>query len=197
MPNGRGRDKCTIKADYPIRVQLITAIWKVKMICNGGGMLLVLGSVLLLTSVLAYSEEQLIAVNVKVTVIAAPSCVTNNGNMLIVDFGSDIVTKKVDGKNYKRPIPFNLYCSGLASNALKFQLQGTRASFGDENILSTNNQNLGIAIEYHTLSIPLNQDLNFNYPYIPALDAVLVKRPGSTLSGGRFTAGITLSVNYQ
>lgn len=190
-------DKSQLPYQGAIWVQLMTDVRVIKIACSGRVKPFLMGIILFITSALAYSEEQLIAVNVKVNVIAAPSCVANNDNVIIVNFGSDIVTKKVDGKKYSRSIPFNLYCSGLASNALTFQLQGNRASFGDENIVSTNNPNLGVAIEYYTLPIPLNQDLKFNYPYIPVLNAVLVKRPGSTLRGGGFTAGITLTVNYQ
>ncbi|CNC53431.1 exported pilin protein [Yersinia intermedia] len=155
--------------------------------------------ILLLTSTLAHSEDSRTTVTVKVTVIAPASCVLNDGNAVNVDFGNDMVTKKVDGSNYKRPIPVNLVCTGVTNNAMKFQLKGTRASFGGTNILATNNPNLGIAIQILGLNVavPLNSNVSFTYPNIVKLQAVPVKKPDSTLSSGKFSAGATLTVDYQ
>ncbi|ELM3741181.1 fimbrial protein [Yersinia ruckeri] len=156
-----------------------------------------LTSALLLSSTLAHSDE--LTIEVKFTVVIPSPCILNDGKIVQVDFGNDVSTKKVDGKNYSRSIPFNLVCVGETNNAMKFRIKGTQASFGGSNTLVTSNTNLGIAIEVERflLAVPLNSDIAFTYPGMIPLQAVLVKRPGSTLRGGKFSAGATLSVDYQ
>ncbi|MGL5425994.1 fimbrial protein [Serratia fonticola] len=159
----------------------------------------VLTGVLLLSSALAHSASTTTTVTVKVTVFAPLPCRLNDGNVVEVDFGNDMLTKNVDGKNYSQPIPFNLVCSGASNNAMKFRIQGTKASFGGTNILMTSNTNLGIAIQIKGfgLTVPINSDVKFTYPKTLPLEAVPVKRPGSTLRSGKFTAGAILTVDYQ
>jgi hypothetical protein len=47
-----------------------------------------------------------------------------------VKFGDDLITRLVDGVNYKKEIQYGLTCTGLNSNALKLTIRGSLASFG-------------------------------------------------------------------
>ncbi|CNE49354.1 fimbrial protein [Yersinia kristensenii] len=153
---------------------------------------LLLGS-MLFTSTQAFA---LTTVTVKVTVLAEPSCVINGGNPIEVTFSDDAITTRVDGHHYMEVIPANVECKGLASNSLKLKVQGTPAYFG-LNILATEQQDLGIALLSDGNPLILNNNIKFSYPYIPVLNAVPVKAPGSTLNPGKFSAAATLTLEYQ
>ncbi|WP_366519502.1 fimbrial protein [Serratia nevei] len=135
-------------------------------------------------------------VTVSVTVLAPPACVINGERPIEVDFGDEVMTTRVDGSNFKRPIDYTLSCSGLSKNALKMQVQGTGAAF-DGTVLKTDKSGLGIAILNGGSRWALNSWTNFTYPNKPTLTAVPVKQSGATLQGGAFNASATLRVDYQ
>lgn len=135
-------------------------------------------------------------VQVKVTVIAPPPCAINGDRVIDVDFGSDVVTSKVDGVNYLRAVDYSLDCQGGSSNAMKLQVQGTPTAF-DSSALQTNVADFGIALRANGQLLVINDWVKFTYPQKPLLQAVPVKRAGATLAGGDFSAGATLMVAYQ
>ncbi|MBB6117915.1 type 1 fimbria pilin [Rahnella inusitata] len=132
-------------------------------------------------------------VTVKVTVVAPP-CIINNNNVITVEFG-DVITTQVDGSNYRFPVNYTLVCKGATTNAMRLQVQGVGASF-DGTVLQTSKADLGIKLIRGSSQLAINSWLNFNYPLKPYLAAIPVKRPGTTLTGGEFTAGATLKVDY-
>ncbi|MGQ8776495.1 fimbrial protein [Serratia sp. NA_112.1] len=134
-------------------------------------------------------------VTVKVTVVAAPPCVINDDRPIEVEFG-DVMTTQVDGVNYKMPINYTLSCTGATANAMKLQIKGNGAAF-DATVLRTNKAGLGIELRRNISKLAVNQWLGFNAPYAPALWAVPVKQRGATLTGGEFSAGATMAVDYQ
>ncbi|CAI1543189.1 TPA: fimbrial protein [Serratia fonticola] len=155
---------------------------------------LCLSCALLLPGTLA---QAVTTVTVRITVVAPP-CVINGGGTLEVDFGNDVLTNRVDGSNYRRPIPYSVQCSGNTTNAMTLQIQGSQAGFG-YNVLQTNKADLGIALFITDANIPLPFDMafQFTYPKLLVLSAAPIKRPGSTLTAGTFSAGATLKVDYQ
>lgn len=134
-------------------------------------------------------------VTVQVTVLVPPPCVINDDRPIEVDFG-EVVTTRVDGVNYRRPVGYTLSCKGAVSNDIKLQIQGTGASF-DNRVLQTRKTGLGIELQQGDKKLPVNRWLNFTYPNVPALWAVPVKQSGATLKGGEFTASAILQVAYQ
>lgn len=134
-------------------------------------------------------------VNVKVTVVAPPPCVINNDRPIEVEFG-DVMTTRVDGKNYRMPVSYSLSCSGVTSNAMKLQVKGSGASF-DGTVLQTNKEGLGIELRHGDSKLAVNSWLNFTYPNQPDLWAVPVKKSNMALTGGEFSAGATMQVAYQ
>lgn len=134
-------------------------------------------------------------VTVKVTVVAPPSCIINDDRPIVVEFG-DVLTTRVDGSNYRLPVNYTLDCKDVLSNAMKLQVQGAGAGF-DGTVLQTNKTGLGIELQQGDAKLPVNSWLNFTYPNKPDLWAVPVKQSGATLTGGEFTAGATMKVDYQ
>ena len=133
---------------------------------------------------------------IRAVIIAPPPCVINSGNTLDVPFGNDLQTSRVDGVNYRRDVPYTVTCSAPHSNALTLALNGTGASF-DSRVLSTRKADLGVKLFVNGADWPLNTAVNFTYPNFPVVQAVPVKRAGSTLTGGAFDATATLVVDYQ
>ncbi|AKG69061.1 Minor fimbrial protein prsF precursor [Serratia fonticola] len=134
-------------------------------------------------------------VTVKVTVVAPPPCVINDDRPIDVEFG-DVMTTRVDGDNYKMPVNYTLSCTGGTTNAMKLQVKGTGAAF-DATVLQTNQTGLGIELRQGDSKLAVNDWLNFTYPNKPELWAVPVKQRGATLTGGEFSAGATMAVDYQ
>ncbi|WP_080695290.1 fimbrial protein [Pantoea ananatis] len=133
-------------------------------------------------------------VTVKVTVVAPPPCVINDDRPVEVEFG-DVMTTRVDGSNYRRPVNYTLSCTGT-SNAMKLQVKGNGAAF-DVTVLQTSKTGLGIKLLQGDSKLAVNSWLNFTYPNKPELWAVPVKQAGATLTGGEFSAGATMAVDYQ
>ena len=133
---------------------------------------------------------------IRAVIIAPPPCVINSGSTLDVPFGNDLLTSRVDGVNYRRGVPYTVTCSAPFSNALTLELRGTGAAF-DSRVLVTRKPDLGVKLFINGAEWPLNTVVNFTYPNVPVVQAVPVKRPGSTLTGGAFDAAATLVVDYQ
>lgn len=134
-------------------------------------------------------------VTVKVTVIAPP-CEINGNNLIEVNFGNDVMTTRVDGNYKKMTVPYSVECKEIPSTAMKIRIDGTGAGF-DSQVLGTNKTDFGIAFLNGGNALPINRWLDFTYPNLPRLEAVPVKRRGVTLSGGAFSAGATMKVEYQ
>ncbi|CAI1968274.1 fimbrial protein [Serratia fonticola] len=153
-----------------------------------------LAALLAALPLLAWAEPSA-TVTVKVTVVAPPPCVINDDRPIDVEFG-DVMTTRVDGDNYKMPVNYTLSCTGGTTNAMKLQVKGTGAAF-DATVLQTNQTGLGIELRQGDSKLAVNDWLNFTYPNKPELWAVPVKQRGATLTGGEFSAGATMAVDYQ
>lgn len=129
---------------------------------------------------------------ISVTVVDKPACTVNNNQTINVDFGDDLFTNRVDGSNYIK----TLDCKNNVRNAMKMKIVGSATAF-DGSALQTNKTDLGVALRAEGRPLLINSWLNFTYPAQPLLQAVPVKRAGSTLTAGGFSAGATLMVDYQ
>lgn len=146
-----------------------------------------------------YIPETLAAtstVNVSVTVIDEPACVVNGNQTIVVNFGNDMFTHKVDGNNYLEGINYTLECKNSRLNTMRMQITGNTGTFKNK-ALQTSQPDLGIELRADGRTLPVNSWLNFTYPDIPKLQAIPVKNAGATLTGGEFSATATLLVDYQ
>ncbi len=136
-------------------------------------------------------------VTVKVTIMAPLPCVLNAKKQIDVDFGDEIMTTRIDGAAYRKKVDYSLKCDGQAKNAMKLQIKGDGAAY-DRTVLRTSRDGLGIAFEQQAgKKWPLNSWANFNYPILIDLYAVPVKKSGTDLKTGEFTASAMLYVDYQ
>lgn len=127
--------------------------------------------------------------------LVVPSCVVNDNKTIDVDFG-DVMTTRVDGKNYRKQVSYTLTCEDGVSKALKLQVGGTAAAF-DGSLLNTSASGLGVRVQNGSSNLPVNSWVKFTWPDKPALWVVPVKKSGVILAGGRFSATATLKVEYQ
>ena len=137
-----------------------------------------------------------INVTISGTVLAPPPCVINGGTTLTVPFGDALQTTRIDGINYQRGVDYKVSCTNPSSNAMTLELKGTGATF-DAKSLATSKADLGVKLYVDGADWPLNTAVKFTYPTLPDVQAVPVKRLGSTLTSGGFTAVATLVVALQ
>lgn len=137
-----------------------------------------------------------IGVSIRGVIVAPPACIVNGGGTLNVPFGSNLITTRIDGVNYRRSVPYTVTCTGGPSNGMSIRLQGVSSGF-DGTVLATNNNDLGIKLFINGAAWPLNNAVSFTYPILPAMEAVPVKRPAATLHAGTFSTSATLVVVLQ
>lgn len=162
---------------------------------------LLAGTVLLLPSgQLAAAEGDTTTITVTGTLLEGPQCVIDGNNSVDVPFGNDLVTRLVDGVNYKTEIEYGLSCTGLTSTALKLTIRGTLASFGS-GLLTTSKSGLGIRLfsgSAGTTTLIPGSYVNFNgTANKPRLWAVPVAQNSATLTAGPFTGTGTMVIDYQ
>jgi len=137
-----------------------------------------------------------LSVGIQGKIIAPPACVINGGGTVEVPFGDDLITTQIDGVQYRTVVRYTVVCTGGGSNAMTLKLTGTGASF-DTQSLATSKTDLGIRLFINGAVWPLNTSVKFTYPQLPAMEAVPVKRPTSTLAAGAFSATATVVVASQ
>lgn len=130
------------------------------------------------------------------TLIEAPPCIVNGGNQIVVDFGNEVMTTRIDGTAYKERIAFTLDCSEAIDTKQKVRITGTTAGF-DTQALAGNQSGFGIALYQGAVRYTPGEWLAFTDPAVPELYAVPVKQDGVTLSGGEFSVLASLVVDYQ
>ena len=134
------------------------------------------------------------------TLIEPPPCQVNGDRAIEVDFGEDVLTTRVDGVNYSKPINYTLDCTGAGTRAIRVQIQGAPASFNGNVLATVERSDLGIALKLAGvgLTMPINSWVKLESTSTKLdLQAVPVKAPGSQLTAGRFTAGATMVFDYQ
>lgn len=134
---------------------------------------------------------------VKVIINAAP-CEINNNQNIDVDFGSDVAVTDVAAGLIEKPISYELNCTSMdTTKSLKMTISGNGADF-DQDVLKTSITSLGVKIKANGNDYPLNTAFNFvSAETKPDLTALLVQQSGARLETGAFTAGATMTVDYQ
>lgn len=145
----------------------------------------------------AMAEDNTAVITVKVTVNATP-CEINNNQVIDVDFGNNVITTDVAGGMVEKPVNYTLDCTNAdQSKTLVMRISGIGADF-DDSVLKTSIPELGVKLKADGTSFPLNTNLALaSSASKPALTALLVQQPGSRLPTGGFTAGATMTVDYQ
>lgn len=130
------------------------------------------------------------------TLIEPPPCTINGGSTIEVDF-KEVGIGKVDGEHYRESVNYTITCS---TDTLPWEMiltvRGTATTF-EPSAVQSSVPDLGIKLLQNGLPLELNKPLLITPSSPPVLEAVPVKRPGSTLAPGGFTASATLLANYQ
>ncbi|SOB49567.1 fimbrial protein [Pseudomonas lundensis] len=130
------------------------------------------------------------------TLVEPPVCTINNGNTLTIDF-KDVGVNKVDGINYRQPVNYTITCAGSTLPwEMILTVKGTATSF-ESSAVQTSVTDLGVQLLQNGQPFTLNTPMVINPASPPALEAVPVKRPGTTLNAGGFSAAATLLAEYQ
>ena len=130
------------------------------------------------------------------TLVEPPLCTINNGNTLTIDF-KEVGVNKVDGVNYRLPMNYTITCAGSTLPwEMILSVKGTATSF-ESSAVQTSVTDLGVQLLQNGQPFKLNTPIVINPASPPALEAVPVKRPGTTLKSGGFNAAATLLAEYQ
>ncbi|MCU6317019.1 fimbrial protein [Klebsiella aerogenes] len=136
--------------------------------------------------------------------VVQPTCSIEgiSGATIEVPFGDQVVTTRIDGKEYdKQPVNYTVKCDGdMSSNSgLQISISGTLASFGS-GLLQTTVTGLGVQFLNGAAALPLNTGtakFDYNSSTRPDIYAVLARDPAVTLAAGAFSATAMMSVDYQ
>lgn len=144
-----------------------------------------------------WADQNTAIITVNVTVNAAP-CEINHNQNIDVDFGDEVAVTDVAAGLVEKDIAYDLDCSNAdTARSLKMQISGAGSDF-DATVLKTSVTDLGVKIKADGNDFPLNSGLALaSRDAKPALKAVLVQKPGARLQTGAFTAGATMTVDYQ
>ncbi|MGG7779870.1 fimbrial protein [Klebsiella aerogenes] len=141
-------------------------------------------------------------VTVKGTVILPTCTIKSSSSVIQVNFGDDVITTRIDGKEYKKQkIEYSIQCDGdMSSNSgLQISISGSPASF-DSSLLKTNVTGLGVRFLNGSNNLSLNSG-SAKFDYIndtpPTIYAVLARDASVTLASGAFSASAMMSVDYQ
>ena len=130
------------------------------------------------------------------TLIEPPPCTINGGSTIEVDF-KEVGISKVDGEHYRQPVNYTITCS---TDTLPWEMiltvRGSATPF-EPSAVQSSVVDLGIQLLQNGKPMELNTPFVIAPSSPPVLEAVPVKRPGSTLAPGGFTASATLLANYQ
>ncbi|WP_213793643.1 fimbrial protein [Klebsiella aerogenes] len=135
-------------------------------------------------------------------IVVQPACTINSGTTIEVPFGDEVLTTRIDGKEYdKQLVDYTVECDGdmSAGGALQLSISGTNASFGS-GLLQTSVTGLGVQFLNGSSALALNTGLakfDFNSGSQPVIYAVLARDPSVTLPAGAFSATAMMSVDYQ
>lgn len=157
-----------------------------------------LGVVLALTAYQgAWAAQNTALITVNVTINTSP-CEINNNQIIDVDFGANVITTDVAKGVVEKEVNYTFDCTSAdQSKTLAMTIKGAGADF-DADILKTTIPELGIRIKADGIDYPLNTKLALaSSTSKPVLKALLVQQPGAHLPTGAFTAGATMTVNYQ
>lgn len=146
---------------------------------------------------MAQAQDNVSIITVRVTVNATP-CQINNNQIIEVNFGENVITTEVAKGIYEQEVDYSLDCTNADQRkTLVMRISGDKATFGN-NVLGTSFDELGVKLKADGQDFPLNTGLLLaSSASKPVLSAQLVQKPDTRLPTGRFTAGATMTVDYQ
>lgn len=131
------------------------------------------------------------------TLLASPPCVVNGGDNVVVDFGDDMMTTRIDGTKYRQKIALTLDCSEAIALEQKIRISGASVGTPGGEVLSTPLGGLGLALYQGEARYTPGKWIAFTAPDVPELYVVPVRLSGAEPAGGAFSVLASLVVDYQ
>lgn len=134
--------------------------------------------------------------------VVPPQCTLNNGQKIDVAF-PEMGISDVDGVNNIQNVNYNLVCQSTGADnwVLGLTLVGEATSFDTSAVQAqvegSASTDLGIKIKLGNKDLTLNKRIEISTSSYPAMTAVPVKNPDSTLPEGAFTATATLVADFE
>lgn len=123
-------------------------------------------------------------------------CTINSGSNIEIDF-DDIGVNKVDGHNYRKLVNYIITCSaGSLPWEMVLTVTGAATAF-ESSAVQTSTADLGIRLLQNGVPFELNSQLPISPATPPVLEVVPVKRSGTSLAPGGFSASATLLAEFQ
>lgn len=151
---------------------------------------------LLLTGIARAAEGDTTNVYIIGTIVEAPDCTVNGNNRIDVDFGDNIITRQINGTNFRQPIEYELNCTGLASDGLTVSVRGNPAAFGS-GLIDAGKSGLAIQLWNGSAKLANGVAVPFTWPGKPALSATLVAEDNTILTAGEFSSVASMVLSYQ
>lgn len=148
----------------------------------------------------ATQKTETVNITVSGIIVSKPGCAISDSQTIEVNFGASIGINKIDGGSYRQSIPYTVTCEDNSDSLqLTLRLTGNAADFDADNatVRTTEQSDLGVKIYQNGKPFVLDESINININSIPTLDALLIKREGTSLSEGEFNAIATLRAEYQ
>jgi type 1 fimbria pilin len=137
------------------------------------------------------------ASNINVSVeILAPSCTINNGDIIEVDFGDELLSTRLDGINYSKDITANFQCNSATPEEIYLKIEGDEW-VKDGHFLKTSKVDLAIQFRVNSTHQPINKRITIDPSKPFTLQVAPIFIGEKRLSAGSFTATGTLAIYYQ
>lgn len=130
------------------------------------------------------------------TLRAPPPCTINSGASIAVNFG-EIGVNTVDGIKHRKNLNYTITCTASTLPWNMFLTVTATATTFDTAAVQSSVPDLGIKILRNDMPFLLNTKLSISPASPPVLVVVPVKKSGSTLSEGNFTATAVLVAHYE
>ncbi len=153
-------------------------------------------SALLALFALGYGTSALANLTFDGTLNEPAPCTINSGSNIEIDF-DDVGVNKVDGQNYRKAVNYTITCNaGTLPWQMMLSVRGAATTF-ESTALQSSVADLGIRLLQNGVPMELNTQLPITPATPPVLEAVPIKRSGTSLQPGGFSASATLLAEFQ
>ncbi|MGA4650076.1 hypothetical protein ACK6WK_22150 [Citrobacter portucalensis] len=153
------------------------------------------GLMMMTTMPVTALEKDTTTVNIKGLLVEGPQCIVNGNDKVDVDFGDNLITRRIDGVEYKTVIIYDMTCTGLAQQGLKLTINGIDGF--EKGLLGTGKEGLAIRLYKDDSILNVGEATTFTYGKHPTLYAVPVAKDNTKLEAGVFFGLGTMVFAYQ
>jgi len=124
--------------------------------------------------------------------VAPPNCQIPGNSVININLGDKIISSQINGSNYIANLSIPISCTGSPAG-VEMGLYGDATSF-DSQIMQTTRPDLGIKFLRNGSMQPINSWFAIDYTKSVDMQIAPVKRTGTTIGVGQFSAIATVSL---